>query len=251
MTNIIFSKAPLSMEDLRDLFMDNSKMAYIDYETSDLKGKQFLIYLANTGSVPMDIIVKPSLPKEERFSLLVDYMNHQSLINCNTLNTMVAAILTATKGIDSFYEMLVNPFLTKEEIIEFINENKTLVSKWAIVMDSIVLAVMAASKRYVEAFGHPSEETRIIDDEQIIGLNFVQLLKLEYFVELYYSIPGETLIYFSHLFDEPIFNHNALFYYIVNSELFNILKMLEDGQGFDLSVLHAFLDQVEEGFANG
>lgn len=229
MEDFILTKVPFDMEQLQDLFSNPEKIAIIDYKESDMKGSKFLTYIGNIN-VNCDVKVDSDLPKEERFELIRAYMENNNLVEINSILLTVGSIMTAMKGIDDFYNVIKNPILSKDEIIEFCETHKVMVNKWLVVMDSIILAVIASSKRYVEAFGHPKDSVRQITGETIIGRNFVNLLKLPFFIETFYSKPATKMYYFVDLFEEPIFNHESIFAYITGCALFPLMMMLEESE---------------------
>ncbi len=209
---IVRSPAPLKFEDVQQLLTDENKVAIIDYETSTMRGRQLLVYLSNLG-LNYDIAISDKVTKEERFELLREYMEFHNQVELPTLVYTVAAVLTAIKGIDDFYLELDSPMLSKEEVIEFIQENQILVSKWMVLMDSMIVYAMKASNTFQDAFGDPKYKYPHIDDERAVGKNFIYLFALPMFMELYYSVPGTRFYYFTKQFEEPMFAFQHLFYY--------------------------------------
>ncbi len=240
---LIETSAPISMEHLQKSFTDENIAFVIDYETSLLKGKQLLVYLSNL-EVPCDIKIGPNVSKEERFALLIEYMNFRNLLGCPSLALTVGTILTAAKDIDEFYHKVENPILSADEIIEFIMENQIVVSKWVILMDSMIVYTMSSSKGYVAAFGDPKETFENIDDEQAVGNNFVQLFDIPQFMELFFSVPGQRFYYFTKQFEDYMFAGQNLFFHSMKST--NPLPLIFEAMGTVEYDPVTFLEQASQ-----
>lgn len=224
---IIETAAPISMENITKAIKDTEVALLIDYEKSLMKGRQLLVYLSNLN-VACDIKFSEAVTKQERFDLIVEYMNFRNLIGCESLAVTVATILGAIKGIDAIYYVVQNPVLKHDEIEEFIGQNKDLVNTWRILMDSMIVFTMAVSKKFKEAFGDPKYQYPVIDDANIVGNNFVQLFSLPVFLEQYYSVPGQHFYYFTKQFEEYMYATNNLYchFMVEGNPLPTILEMM-------------------------
>lgn len=225
---LIETPAPISMENLQKSFSDEALAFIVDYETSALKGKQLLVYLSNL-EIPCDLKVSRDIPKQERFDLIAEYMSFRNLLGCPSLALTVGSILTAAKDIDDFYHNIENPILDAEEIIEFIMDNQIMVSKWVIFMDSMIVYTMKASQGFTDAFGNAKEQYENIDDEHVVGNNFVQLFDIPQFMELFFSVPGQRFFYFTKQFEDYMFGGQNLFFHFMKET--NPLPMIFDAMG--------------------
>lgn len=206
--------APIAMELLHEGF-SNPEIAYlVDYDNSVLRGKGLLTYLSNLD-VTCDLKVTDKTPLDERKALVLEYMNSRNIIKCASLAITVGTILTAIKNIGDFYDVIENPILNKDEIIEFIQENIVVVNRWRVLMDSMVVYTMCISKKYKEAFGDPKDQMHVISDDKAIGNNFVNLFSLPYFLELYYSVLGNECHYFEKQFEDYMFEGKNLYYWFM------------------------------------
>lgn len=212
--NIRHTTAPISMDLLREYFTNKEIKFHIDYANSQLKGRQFLTYVSNLN-VPVDITYDETLPVEDRFALVQEYMNQQNLANIDVLVKTVAEILVRSKGSAGLTNIYEEHFLTAEQIDQFIQENKLLVGKWRVLMDSMVIYAMAINVAYVETFGHPRDTYECIDDATVVGKNFVWLFEDVDFVEQFYMIPGVEFYYFVKQFDDYMFAGKNLFAYFI------------------------------------
>jgi len=211
---IIETTAPISMENLQLAMTDPEIAIIIDYANSTLRGKQLLTYLSNLA-LPFDVKITSEVSKDERFELVREYMSMNGLLGAPSLVLTVGSILTALKGNDDFYKGLRNPVLNADEIIEFIKENQKMVSKWKIVMDSMIVYAMKASKKFQDAFGDPKLKYENIDDETAIGKNFVHLFDVAIFMEEFFKVPGNKFYYFTKQFEDYMFAQQNLFYYFM------------------------------------
>ena len=82
---IIETTAPIAIDELKKHFENNDVSYLIDYHKSELKGEKLLTYLSNLD-LPCDL-------KNWDYSLLKDYFNSTSILNCkvnpNYLNKLV------------------------------------------------------------------------------------------------------------------------------------------------------------------
>lgn len=211
---IITTIAPIAMADLQKYFEDEEIAFVIDYENSTLRGKAFMSYIANIA-VPCDIHFSPAVTKEERFELILEYMNSRNLVGCQSLAITVGVMLTALKGIDDFYLAVENPILNQQETLEFIMENQILVNQWKVFMDSIILFTMASNEKYVSVFGHPKDQFHNVDDDRAVGNNVVNLFDLAAFMEFFFSVPGKEVHYFTKQFEDYMFGGQNLFFHFM------------------------------------
>jgi len=207
--------APLSVEELTAYFDAKEKATpgervafLIDYTSSTLKGKALMTYLSNL-EVKAVVVVDPNSPVEERFELLSAYMSSRGIVECPNLAGAAALVLAFTGGDTELHGYLSNPWLTLEEISEFIQNHVEIVSAWAVMMNSMwVFAAENATNK--ELFENIRPELIEIDDAYFVGKNFVNLFALAPFVETYYSSVPDKMFYFTKQFNDAMFASKKL-----------------------------------------
>lgn len=197
--NIIETIAPISIENLKKYFTDKTIVYLVDYENSTLKGAKLLTYLSNLD-LPCDIKLTNT---EEDYSLVKDYMTSPMLSNIRSLEFKVIEILMEYKGL-----------LVDKTNQEFITDNQELLSKWASKLDSLTIYNMyminsAEFKQFAES--HPHDDT-----DDLVGVNFISLLKHPEFYSFYSKIPKENLKFYTKYFNEYMFKGKSLFSFWAN-----------------------------------
>lgn len=217
--------APLTMEQIKEFFLDKSLQFVVDYTNSALKGKVFLTYISNLD-LPAEIDLSGS-SKEEIKALVQDYMEVRNINESKGLATLVSLILLYGRGVD------ISEFqapLSLEEMKQFADENKDLMDRWYAFLDSMILFSMM-SVQLVDKdengvdIGVPAFETAFpgffdkyetVDDPLFIGSNVVNLFQVPMFLERYFSVPTPEPKYFKQQFTEYMFKGKRLFHYFAN-----------------------------------
>lgn len=204
MSTVIQTTAPISIDELKKYFVDNSITYSIDYSNSTLKGNKLLVYLGNLN-LPCNLDVEFN---DEFLELLKDYFNCKILVSIPVLEICAIEVLffyrfgrPETEG-----KMFSNKVLEK-----FIEENKEIIERWAKILDSLTLYNMFAVNcsefnEFVKE--HPED---LSDD--ITGINFVNLLKYQEFYLFYSDINREWLTYYKAYFNEYMFKGKNLYHY--------------------------------------
>lgn len=196
---IIETTAPIKIEDLKLYFADKETFYVIDYENSDLKGAKLLTYLSNLD-IPSDIkLDRNSVHFEE---LLLEYFNSPFLVNIPFLEKEAIRALLEYKNVGRF------------GYSEFIEKNQELFFKWTQILDSLILFNtycinddnLKESVRKYEKF----------DDNFIIGINFVSLLKYEDFYDFYTTVENKNFKYHDVYFNNYLFKGKNLYNYWAN-----------------------------------
>jgi hypothetical protein len=202
--NIINTTAPISIEDLKKYFADETIQFNIDYKNSTLKGSKLLIYLGNLN-VPCDL----DLDSDDEFlDLMKDYFNAKTLVTIPKLEIAAVEIMLGRK---SFLGDDYNGVVTAKQVTTFIKNNKEIVDKWMSVLDSMTLFNMKTidtteCQEFVESF--PSNDT-----DDLTGINFVNILKYPDFYIYYARLEENTLINYRRYFSEYMFKGKNLFHY--------------------------------------
>lgn len=194
--NIIKTKAPIGIEELKIYFQDKDTFYHIDYKESELKGEKLLTYLSNL-ELPCDLIFSDAA---DQLELLKEYFHFNHVLSVQSLELRAIDILFQYKGILEIRDQ------------DFIEANKDIIAEWTSKLDSLTLYNMwmiddEEFKDFVKS--HPENETASMG-----GINFVSLLKHEIFYS-FYNMIGEVQFY-STYFNEYMFKGNNLYYYWAN-----------------------------------
>lgn len=211
--NVIETIAPISIENLKKYFTDKSIVYVIDYENSTLKGAKLLTYLSNLD-LPADIKLSNT---ESDWDLLRDYLHSPMITNLISIERKVIEILMEYKGfIDAGNK-------------EFIEHNKEILNKWSSKLDSLTIynMYMVNSQEFKDfALSHTEDST-----DELVGVNFVSLLKHPQFYSFYSKIEKEKVKFYSKYFNDYMFKGKSLFSYWANENnpLFLLTYGLSEG----------------------
>ncbi len=192
--NILNVSAPIAIEDLKKYFTDKTTFYKINYAESKLRGSKLITYLSNLD-LPADIDLNVS--NEEIYELIKDYMNSPMLVNIDSLEFAVMSVLEEAKGLNKYGHE------------SFIKQNQELVDKWISKLDSLTIYNMfiinaEETKQFAESF--PLDET-----QDIIGVNFISLLKHPEFYSLYRKIDQSKLKFYKNYFNEYMFKGKNMY----------------------------------------
>ena len=206
--NVKDTVAPIPIELLKEYFSDDSIVFKINYADSLLKGDKLITYLSNLD-VPTILSGFDSVSKEDKFSLVKDYMNSKLIVNSIELEVCVLKILYEASELDFFasYDGIDN-ILSKAEVDEFCKENKDVIDKWLTILASCSLYAIYCVNELAETV---TSEYEHIDDYDYCGVNFVQLFKHEIAQDI--MTAPKTGYYFEKQFNEPMFKGKNMFYY--------------------------------------
>lgn len=203
--NVIETRLPIPIEDLKKYFENKDTYFIVDIKNSDLPYDKIFTYLSNLN-VPCDI-TNPNL------ELLKEYLNTKSLVEIPTLEKFAIDLLLTFKGLQE-----------QEAYKDFITENMEIIKKWESVLDSLVL---------YNVYTLPLEETQdhvksfpVDDTDDLSGINFLSLLKHEDFFYYYNGAKQENCKYYTKYFNDYMFKGNNLFTYWANEN--NPMFLLTD-----------------------
>ena len=205
--------APIPIDSIKEYFKDKSVMFLIDYENSKLENKVFLTYLSNLD-IPCDLKLD-SLSSEKKLALLEAYLDIKNITNVPALNIMMAQIVLHMIGTDpsTLFKTL---YLTTEECNAFIEKNRLAIEKWLVFLDSTMVFLIYSYKDLNEKI-KVQESFPTIDDENFVGLNVINLLKIPAFLELYFAAEKPVaLYYFKQHFETYMFKGKSFFEYYNN-----------------------------------
>ena len=108
-----------------------------------------------------------------------------------------------------------NPYFSPEETELYISQNKNLVNKWIIFLDSCLIYTQKCIPALnVETY--LTDGVEIITDKEYIGQSIVKLFSLDFFFHNYYNRPIKTQCYFKPQFEEYMFQGKNLYHYFAN-----------------------------------
>lgn len=195
--NLIYTSAPILIQDLKKFFIDKNISYIIDYDTSILKDQKLLTYLGNLD-IPCDVTFDSK--NSAHLELFKSYLETSFLVKINSLERAAIVCLLEYKG------------LTDSKIyIDFIQNNADLIKSWESRLDSLTLYNMwcVDSKEFKDwVITHPEDTS---DNSKCA--NFVNLLKHEDFYDYYQVINKDSLKYYSKLFNEYCFKGENLYRY--------------------------------------
>ena len=200
-----FTSIPLSKELLSES-IKNDKLEYlVDYSGSSFKKEQLFAYLNNL-KLKYEIYFNNDISYEDFEDLIKTYLNTDMLITSNVLTQFVGHIILKYLDSDSPF----NIFISDDYINKFIENNKELLDRWILFLDSTI--VFMERKNGIEN-DHP-----VIDDINYVGLNIVSLYLSEHFLVFYNEIEREKNkpVFFIQHYQLPLFFGSGIFQYIDN-----------------------------------
>ena len=214
--NVINTVAPIPIEELKKYFVDPDTKFLINYKESKLKGSKLLTYLSNLD-IPADIDLAGS-ENQEFFELLKSYFESPFLLNVELLEESAIEVLLTRKNI-----------LVKNEYSKFIEENTEIIDKWVSVLESLLVYNISIInepqiKQSLSSF-------EIVPGQDLVGINFVNLIKHEHFYLFYDMIDHSQLKYYQGYFDDYMFKGKNLYTYWAheNNPLFLISFGIAEG----------------------
>ena len=221
--------APLTVDQIKEFFLNKELLFVVDYVNSKIKGKVFLTYISNLD-LPAEISLD-GCTKEQKLSLLRDYMEVRNVTGCRRLALAACAVLLHSRGVPiNDYPLEFSP----DELTEFAATYPELLGRWLTFLDSMILFSMisvqivstdeagqdegAEGSAFEEAFPGIFKDYDIIDDPLYVGTNIINLFSIPMFLEKYFSVPTQPAKYFKHQFDEYSFKGKRLFYYFATPQ---------------------------------
>lgn len=198
--NIVETIAPISIENLKKYFTDKTTFYSIKYKDSTLKGAKLLTYLSNLD-IPCDIDAS-ECEEQEVYELIKEYLHTSMLVNIPSLEKAVTHILHQAKGL--------YPLQDKQ----FIEDNKEILHAWVCKLESLTLYNMSivggdSFKEFVDRFDKN-------DSDDLTGVNFISLLKNNYFYSFYGNTDSNNLNFYTHYFNDYMFKGKNMYSYWAN-----------------------------------
>lgn len=199
--NFVNTIVPIAIEDLKKYFTDKSVFYIVDYKNSKLKGAKFLTYLSNLD-IPCNVNLA-ELDKEEQYELLGEYLKSSMISNINSLEFLAIDVLRECKGL---YSELIHA--------DFISANQELLDKWINKLDSLTVYNMhVVGNKEFEEF---TKQFPVNDEKELVGVNFISLLKHPEFYSFYEKIDTTKLQFYTHYFEDYMFKGKNMFSYWAN-----------------------------------
>jgi hypothetical protein len=223
MSKVIETTAPISIDLLKEYFMDNSISFLINYDESEIKGEQLLTFISNID-IPIDI----KFSNDTVHELLDAYLKTTNVVNIPSLERLVLATLLHMIGIDKkdHYQILVDKHIDS-------------LSNWLDKIESMAIYNIYT----IESAREELEEIFELDEtKDLTGVNFINLFKYENWYLLTTKIRKQPVLYKKY-FNDYIFKGKNLFHYWANKNnlLFLSTSMLTQ-KDFDIN---GFLKAVQ------
>lgn len=196
--SLIYTSAPIKIEDLKKYFEDKSTVFIIDYTESTIKSEKLLTYISNLD-IPCDI--KLNSPAEVQ-ELVTCYLNSSFIVSIPSLEEIVISLLKQHKGIIDIQDQ------------EMLTALKPQLDIWTSKLESLALfnvyTVDDPTMKQWVTVEHATDNTTSLE-----GVNFVSLLKNQDFYE-FYEVMTTTPKYYSGYFNEYMFKGKNLYNYWAN-----------------------------------
>ena len=195
--NIVETVAPISIDNLKKYFTDKTTFFVIDYNQSSLKGSKLLTYLSNLD-VPCDISFS-GCSEEDCYNLIKEYLHSTMIVNIPSLERSVNSILHQRKELTTLLDS------------KFIEENSEILDKWISKLESLSLYNMyivgdEKFRKFVDGFERDNSS-------DLIGVNFISLLKNEYFYSFFGNTDQRNLKFYEHYFNDYMFKGKNMYSY--------------------------------------
>jgi hypothetical protein len=231
--NLVNTIVPISIEDLKKYFTDKSVYYIINYKDSKLKGAKLLTYLSNLD-IPCNIDLS-NLDEVEKYELLDEYFKSSMIVNIPSLEFLAMDVLKEAKG------------LTAEVIHQdFIKSHVEILETWITKLDSLTIFNMSViGDNHFEEF---TKQFPVSEDQDLIGVNFISLLKHTKFYDFYKKIDRSKLKFYSHYFKDYMFKGKSLFSFWANDNnpLFLLTYGIAEGLVDPQQYIEAKRQTIEE-----
>lgn len=210
-------KLPLTDEELLGFVENQDKVFDIEITNDEFDNKTSLIYISNLN-IKCNCIFNDS---DKKLNFIKEYLLTNKIVTIENVEKMVVKIILYSIG----YKLKeFEADISDEECEKFINENKELINKLNIFLDSLLLYAITT---YVQEDKKEEflKNIQVIDDIEYIGLNIVNLFKYQE-LSFYYVFKelGEQYNFIKQ-FNDYIYDGKNLFYYF-NNENNMLIKMI-------------------------
>ncbi|MNQ10545.1 hypothetical protein D3C85_233860 [compost metagenome] len=226
--------APIGLAELKRKFTEEVEFE-IDYDNSRFKGKTLITYLSN-----LDITVRLKLSDPvEAQKLVADYLTMPAMVKIADLEDLAMNLVLAYNQ---------KPYLLPFDPTDFLVANQPVLEMWTRRLFSLPLyAMYSMGQEYRDAV-HTYPEDK---DDNVIGLNFVHLIKHPLFAVLLENMTEEKWTWNKTFFNEYVFAGNNLFNYfaVQDNPLFIGLLALQDQESYNMlvpSLLEAEADAARQ-----
>lgn len=199
--NLVNTIVPIAIADLKKYFTDKSVFYIIDYKNSTLKGSKFLTYLSNLD-IPCNVDLS-NLDMAETYELLNEYLNSSMISNINSLEFLAMDVLKEHKGLT-------------DEIIhrDFNIQHRDILDRWINKLDSLTVYNMHVVGD--NQFKEFTSQFPVSDEAELVGVNFISLLKHREFYDFYAKVDTTKLKFYTHYFEDYMFKGKSMFSFWAN-----------------------------------
>lgn len=199
---------PLQIEFIKEFFQDKEIKFLVDYNNSKIKDNVFLTYVSNLD-IPIDI-KSEGMDQDTLFRLLDNYMTVKTITNIPFLNDIVTQIILTAAGSKDAANY---GYLSHEQLDEFINSRKEIISIWLAFYNSLPLYLMSTFNELNEKEKF-SENNDVIDDVDIVGLNVVNLIKQDTMLHFFAQQIDAKQFWFRQQFESYMFKGKSLYDFV-------------------------------------
>ncbi len=232
--NIKKVTVPLTVDQIKEFFVDKNMLYLVDYKNSELSQDVFLTYLANLD-LPYEIDFT-GCSMDEIEQIFVSYMTSKGVSYSNSLTLNLAQIILEHRGVDTT-EIFDDSLFSKQQIDQFIARNTEMLNRWEQFLESTLLYAQFIIAGFEGQQERIKAEYEVVEDEDFVGTNIVNLFQVPYFLELFYAAPFKhELKYYKYQFENNMFKGNTLGTYFVNENndvLWVFVGMLKGVVGVD------------------
>lgn len=239
MVNIIENATiPFNINDMEDLGSVDNNFYMVSYKNSEIKGINFITYILNSSKL-CDIIDFEELTyneKSQMMDILLNYSQDMVFIP-KIINSLIDCLLTY-KGIDVIDYS--KSFLTKEEVLLFISDNKEYMDKLISFFDSLFVFMLTVSGMIVKHGNDNIEYDELISyykdvniiKEQQINPNVCSVLFSPMFYRYYEQPINENNVSFYDIeYTKKIYNGKTILSVILNNSnsiMYKMMTLLEN-----------------------
>lgn len=236
---------PFKVDDLGQIGEFDTNVYIVDYEKSEYKGRDFIDYLCCVSKM-WDIENYQHIDTETKFEMFNELYNQPELVPIPKIARSLILILFQYKGIELQDEWLEDSFFTKDEIIQYINDNQDKVKDYIKFFDSLFVFMMIVGMLMVNK-DTPDIDIKDIDEKykdikinDCTGLkpSICAILFDNLFFKYYEKDLGKEVEYYREFYTKPLYMGHMITNVLLNSSNYifkNILEMYLTAKSFDES----------------
>lgn len=230
---------PLSIEVLKQTFVDTNLALEVDVANSKIKGKVALVYISNLNLSNISFF-KDSLTYEDKKDLLIEYMKLKNTLKLEQLlYSNLEVILTrynATDIGDDLNLIRNKSILTADDIANLLADSDYLSALDSLenVLDAVPTYAVTMSVWFRETYPEYLNDFNVITDVDYTGFTFVNYVNDFLFQHHYYGlVPPKVVdkpLYFKIHFDDYVYKGKNLGAFMLKENLMlPTIELIMDG----------------------